>query len=289
MKFQPITTPIQRPATRLEQARDQMLVALERAVNQGNILHCFPAVQRARTQADSGYAAWLAQLSAWEVALEAALQLPIQERGRDDSPLLRKGEAGLYPQGERIVLPAEDYHRYGFAERSRFCDLPENEQVITDDELQRALQRVRAILASPPAPPAFEVSASLSWSPKIGSKRYADLSLILRFPGERLTCTPGHLNHLFRPANTLEPQCEVEGKREVELYIWACPQQFSFTNAVRLRTQSKAFDHPFSPRPLEMYILTPSLAYVAQLTQAKIGVIGYDPDREAVYIPEVTD
>ncbi len=156
------STSIQNPATRLEQERDQMLVALDRSVTQGNILHCFPVVQRARAQADSEYAEWLAQLSAWEDALDAALQLPVQERGRDGSPLVRKGEAGLYPEGERIVLLAQDYDWGDLGARVRFCDSPENEQVITDDELLRALQRVCAILASPLQPPAFDFSASLS-------------------------------------------------------------------------------------------------------------------------------
>lgn len=285
MKTKTPTTPIQRPATPLEQARDQMLVALDRAVNQGNILHCLPVVQRARAQADHEYAAWLAQLSAWEEAIDATRRLPVHQRGGAGSPLVRKGETGIYPQGGRIVLLAQEYDR---DQRARFCDLPESEQNLTDDELERALQRLRAILAAPPPPPAFEVSASLSWSPKIGRNRYADLSLIVQFPEGGLDCTPSQLNHLFR-SGPLKPQCEDKGEREVELYVWACPEQFSLSSATRLRTELEAINHPFSPRPLEMCILTADLAHLDQLTRAKIGVIAYDQERDAIYIPEAAE
>ncbi len=167
----PPNTPIQRPATWLEQARDQILVALDRAVNQGNILHCLTVVQRACAQADSEYAAWLVQV----------------------------------------------INRYDPVQRARFCDLPESAQVIADDELEWVLQRVRTILAAPPPPLTFEVTATLAWSPKIGSKRYADLAVMVRFPGP-LEFMPQDLNHLFAPTAAFAPNIVVDFWPEVELY-----------------------------------------------------------------------
>ena len=82
----------------------------------------------------------------------------------------------------------------------------------------------------------------------------------------------------------LEPQVQIDYWREVELYIWACPRQFSLSNVDRKRAELRAIDHPFSPMPLEMVILTPDLTYAEQLIQAKIGVIGYDPKNDLVFV-----
>jgi len=71
----------------------------------------------------------------------------------------------------------------------------------------------------------------------------------------------------------------------VELYIWACPRQFSISNSARKRAELSASDHALSPMPLEMVILTPDLTWAEQLIQAKNGVIGYDPKNDSVFVP----
>jgi hypothetical protein len=286
MKTKTPTTPIQRPATRLEQERDQMLVALDRAVAEGDILGQLPVVQRANWSQDGAlYTTWLSQLPVWQQAIEDTLKQPLLERGRGASPLLRKGEAEFYPDGERIALLAAGYYPNDPVTRNDYCDLPEGAVLFTDDELQTALLRVRQIIANPPVLPAFEVSGKVAWSPKIGRSKYADMSVVVTFPGP-LALTPKCLNQLFVPTTAFEPNADFDFWREVELYIWACPQQFSLSSATRLRAELEAINHPFSPRPLEMHVLTADLAHLDQLIRAKIGVIAYDQDRDTVYIPE---
>lgn len=107
---------------------------------------------------------------------------------------------------------------------------------------------------------------------------------LVRFP-DPLKFTPSYLNHLFGPAISFAPKVQVEYRREVELYIWACPRQFSLSNVTRQRADLSAINHPLSPRPLEMHILTPDLTYAEQLVEAKIGVIGYDLKKDAVFVP----
>lgn len=139
--------------------------------------------------------------------------------------------------------------------------------LFTDDELNTALARVRQIIANPPTPPAFEVAGEVTWSPKIGGNKYADMAVLVCFPGT-LEFTPKCLNHLFAPKIAFDPNVVFDFWRELELYIWTCPRQFSLSNAARQRAELSDLNHPFSPRPLEMYILTPDLTYEEQLIQA---------------------
>ncbi len=277
--------PIQQPATRLEEERDKMLVAMDRAVTQGNILSTFPTIRQAYWSKDSGeYAEWLAKFPVWEKAIEDTLKMPAADRGRGNSPLIRKGEAEFYPEGERIVLLAQDYSPNDEYDRRTYCDLPENDILFPDEELLSALAQVKQVISHPPSPPKFKFTGRISWSPHILSN-YADLLLSLSFSGS-LDCTPSHLNHMFGGGDPRPSECTSGHCWEVDIYIWAYPRKFSLSKVSRHKAEFEIMNYRLGMTPMQMYILTPDLTYLEQLARAKVGVIAYDPQRDRVYIPE---
>ena len=192
MISQSLTTPIQRPATRLEQERDQMLVALDRAVAKGDILGKLPVVQRANWSNDNGtHSQWLAQLAASHRRHPQAAAAGARER--QFTPGAQRRNRNL-PGGRTDRAPvAQTFDPNAPRSRSLYCDLPAGEVLFTDEELQTALERVRQIIANPPPPPAFEVTGQVRWSPTIGRNKYADMAVLVRFPGP-LRFTPGYPN-----------------------------------------------------------------------------------------------
>jgi len=279
--------PVHQPATRLEQERDKMLVAFERATRRNHILRSFPIVQSQYVQWNKDhpdYVEWLERMHIWEKIIEDTLKMPAAERGRGNSPLKKMIDTRWYPDVEEPRVITSEFEscpdiQYCWSE---LRDPPDGEILFTDDELLTAQSRLRNIISDPPSVPYFKVKGRISWAPYLTHKVFADLQLSLRF-SRTFRFTPASLEELFSGSRAT---CEDAETESADIYIWAYPQGLSISRVTRLMAEIRFAQRYEYWRETRMYVLTPDLTYLEQLAQDKIGVIAYDSQKDRVYIPE---